>query len=59
MASTTSSSPLTTSTAIGNAQSSEGISLVALLTAIATSAVIFGVQMLAFIIFKDKLARIL
>jgi hypothetical protein len=44
---------------VGTGQSSQGISLVALLTAIATSAIIFGVQMLAFVILKDKLARIL
>jgi hypothetical protein len=60
MSSTTSSTPAaTTSSGVGNGQGSQGISLVALLTAIATSAIIFGVQMLAFIILKDKLARIL
>jgi hypothetical protein len=61
MSSTTSSAPAatTTSSGIGTGQGSQGISLVALLTAIATSAIVFGVQMLAFIILKDKLARIL
>jgi hypothetical protein len=40
-------------------QSAQGISLVAFLTALASSLVIFGVQMFAFILLKDKLARIL
>jgi hypothetical protein len=44
---------------LGSAQGSEGISLVAFITALATSLVIFGVQILAFIILKEKLARIL
>ncbi|TAQ87156.1 hypothetical protein B7494_g4529 [Chlorociboria aeruginascens] len=42
----------------GSAQAQAGISLVALLTALASSAVIFGVQILAFILLKNKLARI-
>jgi hypothetical protein len=40
-------------------QSAQGISLVAFLTALASSLVILGVQMFAFILLKDKLARIL
>ncbi|KAJ8058673.1 hypothetical protein OCU04_012847 [Sclerotinia nivalis] len=48
----------TTSTVAGSAQGSEGISLVALLTAMASSAIIFGVQMIAFMLLKNKLARI-
>jgi len=44
---------------VGAAQGSQGISLVALLSAIAVSAIIFGVQMLAFVLLKEKLARIL
>ena len=62
MSASTSSAAAASSTlagGVGTAQGSQGISLVALLTAIAASAVIFGVQMLAFILFKDKLARIL
>lgn len=43
----------------GSAQGSQGISLVALVSALISSLVIFGVQMLAFILLKDKLARIL
>ena len=49
----------TNASGIGSAQNSQGISLVAFLTALATSLVIFGVQIFAFILFKDKLARIL
>ncbi|RAL60250.1 hypothetical protein DID88_000030 [Monilinia fructigena] len=48
----------TTSSVAGSAQGSEGISLVALLTAMASSAIIFGVQMIAFMLLKNKLARI-
>ncbi|KAB8290402.1 hypothetical protein EYC80_010835 [Monilinia laxa] len=48
----------TTSSVAGSAQGSEGISLVALLTAMASSAIIFGVQMVAFMLLKNKLARI-
>jgi len=59
-ASTTSSSGATSSTAtFGQGQATQGISLVAFLTALATSLVIFGVQMFAFILLKNKLARIL
>ncbi|KAF4624952.1 hypothetical protein G7Y89_g13212 [Cudoniella acicularis] len=47
----------TTSTAPA-ASSSQGISLVAFLTALVSSLVVFGVQMFAFILLKDKLARI-
>lgn len=60
MSTTTSASPAASTTAVvGGGQGSQGISLVALLSAIAVSAIIFGVQMLAFILLKDKLARIL
>ncbi|KAL3426905.1 hypothetical protein PVAG01_00414 [Phlyctema vagabunda] len=59
MAAASSSAPISTSTSgAGSAQSKEGISLVALLTAISSSLVIFGVQMLLFILLKNKLARI-
>jgi calcium permeable stress-gated cation channel len=58
-ASTTSSSlGATNSAGQVDAQSSQGISLVAFLTALATSLVIFGIQMLAFVLLKNKLARI-
>jgi hypothetical protein len=55
----TSAAPGTTSTIFGDAQKAAGISLVALLTAIASSSIIFGVQMIAFMLLKNKLARIL
>jgi hypothetical protein len=53
------SSATTSSSTLGTGQSSQGISLVAFLTALSTSLVIFGIQMFAFILLKDKLARIL
>jgi hypothetical protein len=56
---TSSSSAATTSATFGQGQTTQGISLVAFLTALATSLVIFGIQMLAFILLKNKLARIL
>lgn len=37
---------------------SEGISLVAFVTALTTALVLFGIQLIAFILLKDKLARI-
>jgi hypothetical protein len=56
----TSAAPGTTTTAVfGNAQQAAGISLVALLTAMVSSSIIFGVQMIAFMLLKNKLARIL
>ncbi|PMD46485.1 DUF221-domain-containing protein [Hyaloscypha variabilis F] len=55
---TSSSSAATTSAVLGEGQVNQGISLVAFLTALATSLVIFGIQMLAFILLKNKLARI-
>ncbi|KAL5331697.1 hypothetical protein ACEPPN_001233 [Leptodophora sp. 'Broadleaf-Isolate-01'] len=59
MSTTTASAPGATGTDVfGGAQNSEGISLVAFVTALATSLVIFGIQMLAFILLKNKLARI-
>lgn len=58
-ASATSSSSTSTSTSgIGSGQAQQGISLVAFLTALATSLVVFGIQMLAFLILRNKLARI-
>jgi len=61
MSATTSSGPLPTQTddVTGSAQSSNGISLVAFLTALATSLVVFAVQMIAFLLLRNKLARIL
>ncbi|KAI9645251.1 hypothetical protein NHQ30_005986 [Ciborinia camelliae] len=63
MSSTLSSDASVTSAAVPStttpsAQGSEGISLVALLTAMASSSIIFGVQMIAFMLLKNKLARI-
>jgi calcium permeable stress-gated cation channel len=57
-ASTTSSSATATTTP-GAAQTSSGITLVAFLTALATSLVVFGVQMFFFLLLRNKLARIL
>jgi hypothetical protein len=58
--STTSAASSSTSTSgIGSGQGSQGISLVAFVTALATSLVIFGIQMLAFLLLRNKLARIL
>ncbi|QSZ36457.1 hypothetical protein DSL72_006336 [Monilinia vaccinii-corymbosi] len=48
----------TSSMGLGAAQGSQGISLVALLTAMASSSIIFGVQMVAFMLLRNKLARI-
>jgi hypothetical protein len=56
---TSSSASPSNSMGLGSAQGSQGISLTAFITALATSLVIFGVQILAFIILKEKLARIL
>lgn len=49
----------TNSDGTGTAQASTGISLVAFLTALATSLVIFAVQIIAFLLLRNKLARIL
>ncbi|KAF8862540.1 DUF221-domain-containing protein [Acephala macrosclerotiorum] len=58
-ASSTSSTSSSTSTDLtGTGQNSQGISLVAFITALAVSLVIFGVQILLFLLFKDKNARI-
>ena len=43
----------------GQGQNSYGISLVAFVTALATSLVIFGVQIGLFLLLRNKLARIL
>ena len=56
---TSAASSATTSSTLGMGQAQQGISLVAFLTALASSLVIFGIQMFAFILLKDKLARIL
>ncbi|KAE8444846.1 hypothetical protein EG329_014201 [Mollisiaceae sp. DMI_Dod_QoI] len=56
--STSSASSSTSSTSLGSGQTSQGISLVGLITALAASLVIFGVQMLVFLLLKDKQARI-
>ncbi|KAH6671854.1 hypothetical protein B0J14DRAFT_655713 [Halenospora varia] len=48
----------TTSSTDAAIQGSQGISLVAFLTALVSSLIIFGVQVFAFILLKDKLARI-
>ncbi|CZS91938.1 related to PHM7-similarity to A.thaliana hyp1 protein [Rhynchosporium agropyri] len=59
MSTTTSAAPSASTTAItGGAQAQEGISLVAFITALATSLIIFAIQMLAFVLLKNKLARI-
>ncbi|PBP28458.1 hypothetical protein BUE80_DR000563 [Diplocarpon rosae] len=60
MSATKTSSPTaaTTTAAFGQAQSQEGISLVAFITALAAALVIFGIQMLAFLLLRNKLARI-
>lgn len=61
-ATSTMSSPSDTATkesgGDGYAQNSEGISLVAFLTALGTALVIFAVQMLLFLLLRNKLARI-
>jgi calcium permeable stress-gated cation channel len=63
MSSTTGhSSPTSTSAAdagSGTAQTSAGISIVAFFTALASSLIIFGVQMGFFLLLRNKLARIL
>jgi hypothetical protein len=43
----------------GSAQQSTGISLVAFVTALAASLVVFGVQMGFFLLLRNKLVRIL
>lgn len=61
MSSTTTGAPAATttgSTEEGSAQSSEGMGLVAFLTALATSLVVFGIQMGFFLLLRNKLARI-
>jgi hypothetical protein len=59
---TTSTAPSSTSTqdgGQGTALTSSGISLVAFVTALATSIVIFAVQIGFFLLLRNKLARIL
>lgn len=43
----------------GEAQESNGISLVAFLTALATALIVFGIQAGLFLLLRNKLARIL
>ncbi|KAK3353051.1 hypothetical protein B0T25DRAFT_200249 [Lasiosphaeria hispida] len=59
-ATTTSSAPTTTSSesGTGSAQGLTGISLVAFVTALAASLIVFGVQMGFFLLLRNKLARI-
>ena len=60
MSATASSTPSPSATSsVGSGQGSQGISFVAFITALVSSLVIFGIQMLAFILLKEKLARIL
>jgi len=62
MSSTTSSAAAATSTSAdqgGEAQNSAGISLVAFVTAMTVSLIIFGVQIGLFLLLRNKLARIL
>lgn len=60
MSATATSTPLPSATSdVGSGQGSQGISFVAFITALVSSLVIFGIQMLAFILLKEKLARIL
>ncbi|TPX10462.1 uncharacterized protein E0L32_008512 [Thyridium curvatum] len=63
MSSTTSAAPAATTSSADSAgsgvgQSSAGISLVAFLTALGTSLIIFGVQISIFLLLRNKLARI-
>lgn len=44
---------------VGAALESNGISLVAFVTALATSLVVFGIQIALFLLLRNKLARIL
>lgn len=45
--------------AAGDGQKSEGIGIVSFLTAILVSVIIFFVQLLVFVILRNKLARVL
>lgn len=47
-----------TGTETKKVDAAEGISVVAFVTALATALVVFGVQLIVFILLKDKLARI-
>ncbi|KAB5572383.1 hypothetical protein GE09DRAFT_1170546 [Coniochaeta sp. 2T2.1] len=58
MSATSDTPPSATTDVTGSAQASTGITLVAFLTALATSLVIFAVQMIAFLLLRNKLARI-
>lgn len=55
---TSAAAQATTSDVTGTAQTEEGLTLIALITAIASSLAIFGVQVFAFILLRNKLARI-
>lgn len=61
MSSTTASPAEATSNTdgAGAAQEASGISLVAFVTALATSLVVFGIQIALFLLLRNKLARIL
>jgi calcium permeable stress-gated cation channel len=55
---TSASATASVSDTVGQAQNSQGISIVTFLTALVTSLVVFGVQMFFFVALKNKLARI-
>jgi hypothetical protein len=63
MSSTSTAPPVATPSSstddTGTAQEASGISLVAFLTALATSLVVFGIQIGFFLLLRNKLARIL
>lgn len=58
MTDTTSISMSSVTTVAGSGQADQGVSLVAFITALAFSVVIFAIQVLAFILLKDKLKLI-
>lgn len=51
--------PVTKNSAFPSAQAQQGISLVAFVSALAASLVVFAIQLLAFLILRNKLVRIL
>jgi calcium permeable stress-gated cation channel len=57
--STTGTAAATTTDTAGSAQTSEGITLVAFVTALIASLIVFGVQLGLFLLLRNKLARIL
>jgi len=56
---TSSTSAASSTSTITSGQSQQGISIVAFVTALATSLAVFGIQMIAFLLLRNKLARIL